>query len=62
MTERGQYNASCTVYGYRKSKKDKHKLEIELEKAGIVADIEQKGRDVIYGEAGFVNARVKSLV
>lgn len=44
MTERGQYNASCTVYGYRKSKKDKHKLEIELEKAGIVADIEQKGR------------------
>lgn len=39
MAEQGQYNASCTVYGYRKSKEDKHKLEIEPEEAEIVKEI-----------------------
>ncbi|MDE6567861.1 MAG: recombinase family protein [Lachnospiraceae bacterium] len=39
MTKQGQYNASCTVYGYRKSKEDKHKLEIEPKEARIVKDI-----------------------
>ena len=39
MAEQGQYNASCAVYGYRKSKEDKHKLEIEPEEAKIVKEI-----------------------
>lgn len=39
MAEQGQYNASCTVYGYRKSKEDKYKLEIEPEEAKIVKEI-----------------------
>lgn len=38
MAEKGQYNASCAVYGYRKSKEDKHKLEIEPEEAKIVKE------------------------
>lgn len=39
MTDQGQYNANCAVYGYRKSKKDKHKLEIEPEEAAVVREI-----------------------
>lgn len=39
MAEQGQYNANCAVYGYRKSKEDKHKLEIEPEEAEIVKEI-----------------------
>ena len=39
MAEQGQYNASCTVYGFRKSKEDKHNLETEPEEARIVKEI-----------------------
>lgn len=38
MAEQGQYE-TCAVYGYRKSKEDKHKLEVEPEKAEVVREI-----------------------
>lgn len=39
MAEKGQYNATCALYGYRKSKKDKHKLVVEPEEAAVVREI-----------------------
>lgn len=39
MAEKGQYNATCALYGYRKSKEDKHKLVIEPEEAAVVREI-----------------------
>lgn len=35
----GKYNAGQTLYGYRKSKKDRHKLELDPEAAPIVREI-----------------------
>lgn len=34
-----QYNATCALYGYQKSKEDKHKLVIEPEEAAVVREI-----------------------
>ena len=39
MALQGKYNAGQTLYGYRKSKKDKHKLELDPEAAPIVREI-----------------------
>ena len=39
MAEKGQYNSNCALYGYKKSKEDKHKLVIEPEEAEIVREI-----------------------
>ena len=39
MAEQGQYNSTCALYGYRKSKEDKHKLVIEPEEAEVVREI-----------------------
>ena len=39
MAEQGQYNSSCALYGYQKSKEDKHKLVIEPEEAAVVKEI-----------------------
>ena len=39
MAQKGQYNATCALYGYRKSKEDKHKLVIEPEEAAVVREI-----------------------
>ena len=39
MAEQGQYNATCALYGYQKSKEDKHKLVIEPEEAAVVREI-----------------------
>lgn len=39
MAERGQYNSNCALYGYQKSKEDKHKLVIEPEEAAVVREI-----------------------
>lgn len=35
----GKYNAGQTLYGYRKMKKDKHKLELDPEAAPVVREI-----------------------
>lgn len=35
----GQYNSNCALYGYKKSKEDKHKLVIEPEGAEVVREI-----------------------
>lgn len=39
MAEQGQYNSNCALYGYQKSKEDKHKLVIEPEEAVVVREI-----------------------
>lgn len=39
MALQGKYNAVQTLYGYRKSKNDKHKLELDPEAASIVREI-----------------------
>ncbi|MCI8627728.1 MAG: recombinase family protein [Lachnospiraceae bacterium] len=39
MAEQGQYNSTCALYGYQKSKEDKHKLVIEPEEAAVVREI-----------------------
>lgn len=39
MAEQGAYNSTCALYGYQKSKEDKHKLLIELEEAALVCEI-----------------------
>lgn len=39
MAEQGKYNSNCTLYGYRKSEEDKHKLVIEPEEAAVVKEI-----------------------
>ncbi|MCR5739812.1 MAG: recombinase family protein, partial [Lachnospiraceae bacterium] len=39
MAKQGKYTAGQTLYGYRKTKKDKHKLELDPEAAGIVREI-----------------------
>lgn len=39
MAEQGQYNSNCALYGYQKSKEDKHKLVIEPEEAEVVREI-----------------------
>ena len=39
MALQGKYNAGQTLYGYKKSKKDKHKLELDPEAAPIVREI-----------------------
>lgn len=39
MAERGQYNSNCAIYGYQKSKEDKHKLVIDPEEAAVVREI-----------------------
>ena len=39
MAKQGKYTAGQTLYGYRKTKKDKHKLELDPEAAGVVREI-----------------------
>lgn len=39
MAHQGKYTAGQTLYGYRKKKKDKHKLEIDPEAAATVREI-----------------------
>ena len=39
MAEQGQYNSTCAIYGYQKSKEDKHKLVIDPEEAAVVREI-----------------------
>lgn len=39
MAQKGQYNATYALYGYRKSREDKHKLVIEPEEAAVVREI-----------------------
>lgn len=39
MAKQGQYISPCALYGYKKSKDDKHKLIIEPEEAAIVREI-----------------------
>ncbi|MDD6515326.1 MAG: recombinase family protein [bacterium] len=39
MALQGKYNAGQTLYGYQKSKKDKHKLELDPETAPVVREI-----------------------
>lgn len=39
MAEQGQYCSNCALYGYQKSKENKHKLVIEPEEAAVVHEI-----------------------
>ena len=39
MAKQGKYTAGQTLYGYRKMKKDKHKLELDPEAAEVVREI-----------------------
>lgn len=39
MAENGEYNASFTLYGYKKASDDKHKLVVDKENAPIIKEI-----------------------